>query len=134
MRLILIIYLAILTSCATKITGYVLLKNGEPVTSKNGKINISYLGNQTTAVSEILNIDDDGYFSTEKDIQNGAYLVEPLIPGYSAKSVKIRVKKDEHVKILAYPLANTKSKILSVPTNQAIDRGAGSVTITPPKF
>lgn len=134
MKIMIAICFAILSGCATKITGYVLLKDGTPVTSKNGKVNISYLGNQNISSGEIVDIDEDGYFSTEKDIQDGPYLVEPLIPGYSAKSVKIKVKQDEHVKILAHPLGHINSKLFSVPTNQAVDRGAGGVTLTPPKF
>lgn len=125
-----------INGCATNITGLVKLENGNPIQAQGGKINISSIKSGEASESFIIDINDKGYFESETDVANGIYLVEPLIPGYTAKSIKITVKKDEdqHLEILAKPLPKPNSKIFKIPVSQPMDRGTGGVNLTPPKF
>lgn len=129
-------YCLYLQACTTSISGTVTLENGLPINTEGGKINISPIQSNSSNRSYIVDIDESGNFKSADSIENGLYLVEPLIPGYTANSIKINFNENDsqHIKILAKPLPKTNNKIFKVPVSQPMDRGTGGVNITPPKF
>tara|TARA_B100000902_G_scaffold208081_1_gene198072 strand:- start:359 stop:772 length:414 start_codon:yes stop_codon:yes gene_type:complete len=130
-----IISIIILSGCATKISGVVLSQTGSPLKIDEGKINIIDLRNsQSSNYSKIIDVNEDGFFSTNKHVPNGTYLIETLIPGFELSNQKITVTKDTYLTFkikksnAIYP-STLKAKIEITPL-----KGGGNASITPPNM
>ncbi|MBQ47116.1 MAG: hypothetical protein CMP10_06515 [Zetaproteobacteria bacterium] len=130
-----IISVIILSGCATKISGVVLSQTGSQLKIDEGKINIIDLrSSQSSNYSKIIDVDEDGFFSTSNHVPNGTYLVETLIPGFELSNQKITVNQDTYVtfkikKSNEIHPSTLKAKIEIIPL-----KGGGNASITPPNM
>jgi hypothetical protein len=126
----------LLNACATTISGHVFQDNGQPLTVDGAKVNISYLASDSSAPgrNHIVALDQDGFFETDQDLAEGYYLVEPLIPGYIANSLRIYVDQDRSLKIFAKPLQTQRSQLIPLQRDNRMDRGSGNARLTLPKM
>ncbi len=129
------------TSCTPTLSGVLVGEKGEFVSSPEARVNISCLSTQATQSDQsspakifLVSVSNDGEFYTRESLEPGSYLVEALVPGYKATSVKINVPHAEKVKLNLTPLKNLEP--LSIDANPENDagKGAGTATLTPPQF
>ena len=125
-------WLALVTGCSHSITGMITDTTGEPV-SVHGKINIIRLGgdNRTT---DIVDIETDGSFTSQEDLEPGEYLVEPLIPGYEHGSAKVNLDGSQFLKFTVKKIPQEKATLIQDNQFIRVGRGSGDVNLTPPKY
>ena len=131
---ILVLSLLLLTSCKTTLSGVLLSKDNKPIHPTDGKVNIYKINDDQNPISMVIDIEKDGTFKTEKNIIEGTYLVEPLIPGYATNSMQIKVNKDKKIKIYANPIKASKSYRFNNLKQRKVGIGNGNVSIMPPKL
>lgn len=129
------VFLLMISSCTTTISGTIVQEDGKHINqTKSAKVNISFLDQENSDWNEVVDLDIDGTFTTNKDLQPGYYLVEPLIPGYAINSVRLFVDQDKVIKIIAKPLREQSSKLIQIQKSTKLHRGSGGAQIAPPKL
>lgn len=133
MKLLFIVIFGLLVqNCSTTIRGYVVQEDGQVVGARGAKVNISFLDGP--GQQQVLDLREDGFFVTKEKLQQGHYLIEPLIPGYMTNSLRIFIDESKSIKILAKPLDQNPSKSIQIQRDNRMDRGSGSARLTPPKM
>jgi hypothetical protein len=133
MRVILCLLMFCFVGCAPTLAGKLTLSSGDPIISKSGSVNITSL-NSKTQKPVVINVDENGEWSTDLELSNGDYLVEALVPGYSLGSKKISLGKGEDVTIVLSKLGSVNAKAIGVNVHSDVGRGFGGATLTPPKL
>lgn len=123
----------VISGCTTTISGEITDSNGQPI-SFSGKINIVRLDSNAEQKSLIIDIDQRGMFESNADLEEGEYLVEPLIPGYEYGSTRISLTSSQHLKFAVKERPKTKPKTFKANDNLNIGMGAGNANLTPPKY
>lgn len=130
----LLVLLFVLQGCATTITGSIVGENDNPIKAKEGKVNILLLSKSKRKISHIIDVNENGKFIADENIEPGEYLIEPLIPGYKTTSVKITIKKNIDIKLRAYKSNSIKSSVIGANIDIEEGRGSGGASLTPPKL
>ena len=128
------ITLFFLKACATNLSGSVFDLSEKPIYTKDAKINIVPLSPKNGAKAQIISLNKDGSFSTEKDLIEGEYLIEPLIPGYESQSIRTHIKEHVHLKIQLKNLKKADTSTIKANMDVTLGRGAGKASLTPPKY
>lgn len=128
----LLVFTGLLASCAPTLAGQLRGESGEPITTKDARVNVAPLSGHEHAL--VLEVDETGHFTSDEDLTPGTYLVEALVPGYAVCSEKIELGKSQTVDLKLKPLAALKPGVIGTGTAGAAARGAGSATLTPPSF
>jgi type III secretory pathway lipoprotein EscJ len=123
------------SGCATKIAGHLVDAAGNPVTQEFGKVNITRLdGKIDDSFQETIAVTDDGTFESVTEIPAGQYMVEALVPGYKAESIRLQIKESQQIKLVLIPLPKVQHSTIRTNLDLDVGRGAGSATIDPPSL
>lgn len=121
-----------LSSCAPSLSGKIF-DGKELINSTDGRINVVSLDNDKKSYF-IIQVQEDGSFSLDKNIEKGTYLIEALVPGYKILSKKIIIDKSKELRLHLKPLKAKKDLAISVNPEGDTGIGAGKATITPPNL
>ncbi len=127
----------VLFSCASSISGQLKSVDGGIVTSGDARVNVSRLNDEKDATPLILNVNDDGSFTTGANLKDGSYLVEILVPGFKSTSQRVELKGSSAVDFTLTPIksaANSQTTSFGVMEGGAAGRGEGGALLTPPQL
>ena len=84
--------------------------------------------------SFILDLDAEGHFVSKDHLEDGRYLVEPLIPGYSEGTLHIDVEGNQEITLQVKTLP--AGKVPGIRANLQVDpdQGSGGATLMPPRL
>ena len=125
---------SLLYGCATSISGVVMDETNRPIKTHEGKINIHLLSPSTRPLSIVVDIDAKGEFSTNTNLTEGEYLVEPLIPGYRSDAIKLQLSASQKLTLSATKIGPIKPSTIGTGENSDVGKGAGEASLTPPNL
>lgn len=122
-------------SCSPTISGTLAGEKGELVVTPEARVNITSLASQEEpAKILLLNVSSDGEFYTKEKLEPGLYLIEALVPGYKAASVKVNIPTNEDIRLSLSPLKEIGPTSIDVNLEGDAGKGAGAATLTPPEL
>lgn len=124
-------FVALLTSCATTLSGTVVSTQTGPATFKSGKVNIMSLDNKIPP--QVVDISPGGEFKSIASLEDGVYLIEVLVPGFKTTSEKIHIKESKAITLRLDPV-ETSTQVFGVNSDIELGRGEGGAKITPPEL
>jgi hypothetical protein len=120
------------TGCQTSLSGKIVDQAGNPVAAQNGMVNIQSEKNPEQTI--VANIDENGSFTTEGDLEKGRYLIEPLIPGYKGELKHVDLPDTDFVTMQVTPIEKRKSTLFSPNNDLSFQSGEGAVNLSSPQF
>jgi len=79
-------------------------------------------------------VDSNGEFSSDSKLDDGKYLVEALVPGYKATSIRIDLKGSKKVDLILMRTKRPKAASVDANVDVEMGRGSGGATLTPPQL
>jgi len=126
---------ALLVSCQTSLSGRLTDTQGEVVTHPDARVNVTFITSTRSAgVTEILTVNDEGRFVSNKPIEKGRYILEALVPGYRPTSMRLQLEETKDITFKLVPVPRVKRKTIGVNHGALSGRGGGNVNINPPQL
>ena len=121
-----------LSGCATTISGQLVDSTGKEIKVDDATVNVSSLSGQN--ISEIIEVDIEGYFSSKASLPDGSYYVEVLAPGYKINGLQVEVSESRNLIFKMRKTSSQSIKGLSIEATKDYSKGNGNATIRPPQF
>jgi hypothetical protein len=127
--------LALLASCTPTLAGKLVGPGGEMVASPDARVNITPVDAvEGVSLSVVAEVEADGTWSTRETLQDGAYVVEALVPGFRVQSEKVLLPGQRHVELKLVPVVAPKAAPIGANADIDLGRGAGGAELTPPQL
>ena len=121
------------SSCARTISGVIVDEAGIAISETSARINITRI-DQGKNDSQIVEVDENGEFTVEGELDAGIYLVEALVPGYRIYSKRVNLEKSMSLTMNLAPFPKKIQSIIDAYMQVNSSSGEGNAKISPPKM
>lgn len=132
-----IVGLLLAVGCQSTLGGKLVDKQGDPIKANAGRVNITALDRKDDSeqsVAFVVDVDKNGYFTVKRSLPKGSYLIEALVPGYKATSIRVDLEGNDKISLQLEPIPAAPAKSLDANLNVDVERGVGEATLMPPEL
>lgn len=122
------------TSCVSGLRGVVVDQNGDPITHKEGRINVFQNTSSTNSLIKVVELQSEGRFHVEDLDEKKRIFVEALVPGYEIASITVEPKQDKNIRVVLSRIGKPDVDGIGYSKKMLIGTGSGGADLTPPKM
>lgn len=122
-------------ACAPTLSGKLTDPKGAEIADRNARVNVSRLdGDAKDSESLVVPVDQQGTFTIDKDLPEGSYLLEAIVPGYEVASKNVDVEGRQRVTLTLKRLPRPETTPIEADDNPNANRGQGGASLAPPNL